>query len=108
MILKLLQKIMILRLLQMMIVIKYLEKSMIIIKSLNIGIKEIKKLMKTICLSLKEGMMTNNPYKNKCLYSKKWQLVDWATKRWPNQSKSKFNKMKKKQLYVIYYSNRDN
>ena len=53
-------------------------------------------------------MMTNNPYKNKCLYSKKWQLVDWATKRWPNQSKSKFNKMKKKQLYVIYYSNRDN
>ena len=47
-----------------------------------------------------------NPYRNKCLFSKKWQLVNWATERWPND-KYKFNKMKKKQLYAIWYSQRD-
>ena len=39
----------------------------------------------------------------KCLYSHKWQLVNWAIARWPNKA-SKFKRMKKKQLYAIYYN----
>jgi len=37
-----------------------------------------------------------------CPYNKKWQLVEWAVKYF-NQPKSKFNRMKKKQLYAIWY-----
>lgn len=33
----------------------------------------------------------------------KWQLVDWLSRRY-KESKSKFNRKNKKQLYAIYHS----
>lgn len=34
----------------------------------------------------------------------KYELVKWAMNTYPKEKKSKFNKMKKKQLYAIWYS----
>ncbi len=42
-------------------------------------------------------------YNNYCPYKYKYQLVNWASKRY-NKSKSFFNKKSKKQLYAIYYN----
>ena len=39
----------------------------------------------------------------RCPYRYKYELVDWATKRWPSRA-SKFKSMKKSQLYAIWYS----
>ena len=36
-----------------------------------------------------------------CPYRFKYELVAWASKRWPNRN---FSKMRKKQLYAIYYN----
>ncbi len=38
-----------------------------------------------------------------CPYKYKYQLVEWASKRF-NAPKSKYQKMSKRQLYAIYYS----
>ena len=42
-------------------------------------------------------------YIMRCPYRYKYELVDWATKRWPSRA-SKFKSMKKSQLYAIWYS----
>ena len=39
----------------------------------------------------------------RCPYKYKYELVEWASKLFM-QPKSRFNKMKKRQLYAIYYS----
>ncbi len=44
--------------------------------------------------------LINNP--DKCPYSKKYQLVEWAV-RCKGFTKSKANKLSKKQLYAIWY-----
>lgn len=33
----------------------------------------------------------------------KWQLVEWLAKYWPDNA-AKFKRMKKKQLYAIFYT----
>ena len=56
---------------------------------------------------MKLGMMTITHFsimnKKHCLYKHKWQLVNWAIGRWPMEA-SRFKKMKKKQLYAIFYN----
>jgi len=42
-------------------------------------------------------------YAPKCPYYHKYQLVNWASKRF-NKSKSFFNKKSKMQLKAIYYN----
>ena len=42
-------------------------------------------------------------YRSKCPYSRKYELVDWASDYF-NEPKSKFNRMPKKQLFAIFYS----
>jgi len=41
---------------------------------------------------------------SKCPYTYKWQLVEWAIKRWPSTPGCTFKKMKKFQLYAIFYN----
>ena len=38
-----------------------------------------------------------------CPHKYKYQLVDWCSKYF-EESKTKFNKMSKKQLYAVFYS----
>ena len=42
-------------------------------------------------------------YFKHCPYKYKYQLVNWASKRF-NRSKSYYQKMSKIQLYAIYYN----
>mgnify|MGYP003115019056 len=38
-----------------------------------------------------------------CPYKRKYELVEWASKRF-KQPKSRYNKMSRKQLYAIFYN----
>ncbi len=38
-----------------------------------------------------------------CPYNKRYQLIEWACGKWPDD-KAKFKQMTKKQLYAIWYS----
>ena len=42
-------------------------------------------------------------YNNYCPYKYKYELVNWASKRF-NRTKGFFNSKSKKQLYAIYYN----
>lgn len=42
-------------------------------------------------------------YQKVWLPSYRWQLIDWLTKRYPND-KAKFKRMRIKQLRAIYFS----
>ena len=45
----------------------------------------------------------NIQYDKYCPYNTKFQLVNWASKRF-NKPKSHFKKMSKSRLYAIYYN----
>lgn len=40
----------------------------------------------------------------KCPYHYQYELVAWAIKRFPKEYPSKFKKMRKRQLYAIWFS----
>jgi len=41
--------------------------------------------------------------KDVCPYKHRFQLLEWAIGKWPMEA-SRFRKMKKKQLYAIFYN----
>ena len=38
-----------------------------------------------------------------CPFTRKYQLVDWATRKYPNWTTSRIIKMSKKQLFAIWH-----
>ena len=44
-------------------------------------------------------------YKEVCPYHRRYELVDWAISKWPND-KAKFKRMKRVQLYAVWYNDK--
>ena len=54
---------------------------------------------------MEEGkMFYNGKITDPCPYRHKYQLIDWATRRYPNETKKHWTDMQIGQLYALFYN----